>query len=49
MMIRMIGKDGGLVIRDYFGARKVLHVPNENYKALPKIVKKWGNYPLDWI
>lgn len=47
-MIKLIGSDGGLVIRDYYGARKVLHVPDENYKALPKFVKKWGKYPLDW-
>jgi len=47
-MIKMMGKKGGLVIRDYLSAQKVLNVPEENYKALPKLVKKYGKYPLDF-
>ncbi len=45
-MIKTMGKKGGLIIRDYLGATKVLEVPERNQKALPKLVKKYGKYPL---
>ena len=34
--------DKGLIIRDYELCVKVLNVPVENFKPLPKLVKKWG-------
>jgi hypothetical protein len=48
LMISKLGQNGGLIIRDYMNARKVLHVPEANYRALPQLVKKWGQYPLAW-
>jgi hypothetical protein len=47
-MIQKCGQAGGLVIRDYMRAVKVLNVPQTNYEALPKLVAKWGSYPLSW-
>jgi Uroporphyrinogen decarboxylase (URO-D) len=49
IMIEKIGAKGGLVIRDYPNAVKVLEVPPANNKALPHLVKKWGSYPLSWV
>ena len=43
-MIQQVGKDGGLIIRDYMAQTKVLHVPPINAKLLPTFVKKWGTY-----
>lgn len=48
MMMEVLGHSGGLIIRDYEEAESVLHVAKANVKKLPKIVKKWGQYPLTW-
>lgn len=48
-MIAIIGSRGGLVIRDYPEAIKVLRVPPLNVRALASSVKKWGKYPIAWI
>jgi hypothetical protein len=44
LMIEKIGIKGGLGIRDYPKAVKVLNVPPANFARLPNAVKKWGKY-----
>ncbi|MBD3185696.1 hypothetical protein GF325_02615 [Candidatus Bathyarchaeota archaeon] len=47
MIDHLATEHGGLILRDYLGARSVLNVPKENIKAYRRAVKKHGKYPLD--
>ena len=46
LMIDKIGRKGGLIVRDYPNAHKVLQVPVSNVKYLPDAVRKWGKIPF---
>ena len=47
MIDKLATPNGGLVLRDYFGAHSVLNAPKENVKMFQKAAKKYGKYPLN--